>query len=263
MFGDVDAGDIRLHRLEFAANFRRGVGLEVVHLHVRRPARQPDEDDGVIGGRIAGTGGSRLPHGVMPAAQPGARPPSFRKLRRETGPGQAGFTWAPMHAGGWGSTATARRFAGLEHIILPEAIVARNSSFVGRTFQPDGCGSIYSRAAKSTIMVSASSTIGYRGEHERSRISSSHRSCPVGMDTFAGRMRRRTSRSSARSWSALLAIASRHDPRRRQGLRIGAAGVAETTHLEGVCRSRDRRPISSHRNQFQDPHRESAKGSMR
>jgi hypothetical protein len=61
IFGDVDAGDVRVDRVEFAAIFGRGVGLEVVHLHVRRPAGQPDEDDGIVGGRIAGFVRAKLP----------------------------------------------------------------------------------------------------------------------------------------------------------------------------------------------------------
>ena len=50
-FAEVEAGDDRRNRLEEPAVFRGGPGLEVVGLHVRRPARQPDEDHRRIGFR--------------------------------------------------------------------------------------------------------------------------------------------------------------------------------------------------------------------
>ena len=49
MFADVDAGDIGADGAEVAAVFCRGVRLHVVHFHVRRPAGEPDEDDGGVG----------------------------------------------------------------------------------------------------------------------------------------------------------------------------------------------------------------------
>ena len=53
VFADVDAGDVGLDRPELAAILRRGVRLHVVGFHVRRAARQPDEDDGgVVGGLV-------------------------------------------------------------------------------------------------------------------------------------------------------------------------------------------------------------------
>ena len=44
VFADVDAGDVRVDRPEHAAVLLRGVRLHVERFHVRRPARQPDED---------------------------------------------------------------------------------------------------------------------------------------------------------------------------------------------------------------------------
>ncbi len=48
-FAHVEAGNVRADRPERAAVLRRGVRLHVVGLHVRRPTRQPDEDDGGVG----------------------------------------------------------------------------------------------------------------------------------------------------------------------------------------------------------------------
>ena len=51
-FGDFDARDVGLHRLELAAVFGGSLRLHVVGFHVGKPTRQPDEDDGgVVRGR--------------------------------------------------------------------------------------------------------------------------------------------------------------------------------------------------------------------
>ncbi len=46
MLADVQARHDRRDRLEIASIIARSVGLEVVRLHVRWSARQPEKDDG-------------------------------------------------------------------------------------------------------------------------------------------------------------------------------------------------------------------------
>src|SRR5262249_56228378 len=49
--GGVEGGHIGLDGAELAAELRRGVRLEVVHVEVARPAAQPEENHrGVLGG---------------------------------------------------------------------------------------------------------------------------------------------------------------------------------------------------------------------
>src|SRR5262249_30134808 len=50
---DFHAGYVRLDWLELAAILRRRVGLEVVHVHVRRPTVEVDHDDGLAPPRRA------------------------------------------------------------------------------------------------------------------------------------------------------------------------------------------------------------------
>ena len=45
---DLDAGDVGGDRLELAADFGRGVGLDVPHILVRRSAAQEDVDDRLV-----------------------------------------------------------------------------------------------------------------------------------------------------------------------------------------------------------------------
>jgi hypothetical protein len=61
MFAHVDARHARADRPEFAAILGRGVRLHIVRFHVRRPARQPDEDDRRLGRRRAALAGPQLP----------------------------------------------------------------------------------------------------------------------------------------------------------------------------------------------------------
>ncbi len=58
-FADLDAGDIGFDGFEDAAIFGWGVGFHVIHLHVRRAAGEPDEDDGGVGFE-EGFGGGRF-----------------------------------------------------------------------------------------------------------------------------------------------------------------------------------------------------------
>src|SRR5262249_53730148 len=55
VLADGDAGDIRWDRFEFATELDGCLGLEVVHVHVRRATRQVDHDGG-LQGRGAGGG---------------------------------------------------------------------------------------------------------------------------------------------------------------------------------------------------------------
>jgi len=55
MLADVDAGDGGADRVEFAANPGGGVGLQIDHVLVRRPAGQEDHDD-----RLVRAGDARL-----------------------------------------------------------------------------------------------------------------------------------------------------------------------------------------------------------
>jgi hypothetical protein len=54
VLADVDAGHVGLDGPEVAAVLGGGVRLHVVHFQVRRPARQPNEDDRGIRHRLAG-----------------------------------------------------------------------------------------------------------------------------------------------------------------------------------------------------------------
>ncbi len=58
MFADLHSRNVGLDRIEFAAEFDRRIGLEVVHVHVRRTARQVDHDRGLVPRRrrLAGWG---------------------------------------------------------------------------------------------------------------------------------------------------------------------------------------------------------------
>ena len=85
VLADLHAGDVGRDRLELAAELRRGVGLEVVHVHVRRAAGQVDHD-----GRLVATVHGCLPW-LRPAAlaasmsasvRPAPKAPIWRKLRR-------------------------------------------------------------------------------------------------------------------------------------------------------------------------------------
>src|SRR5262249_34949905 len=68
MFADIDAGHIGADRAERAAVFLRGVWFHVIHFHVRRPARQPDEDDRGIR-NATGLVGRELPRHDTGSAQ--------------------------------------------------------------------------------------------------------------------------------------------------------------------------------------------------
>jgi hypothetical protein len=48
MLADVDPRHVGMNRPELAAVILRGVRLHVIRFHVRRPARQPDEDHGAV-----------------------------------------------------------------------------------------------------------------------------------------------------------------------------------------------------------------------
>ncbi len=48
---DVNAGYVGSNGLEFTAYFRGGLGLDIVHVLVRRPSRQKDHDDRLVRGR--------------------------------------------------------------------------------------------------------------------------------------------------------------------------------------------------------------------
>src|SRR5690348_10802733 len=56
MLADLDAGDVRLHRLELAPDVDRRVGLHVEHVLVRRTARQVDHNDRLVVGPHSGAG---------------------------------------------------------------------------------------------------------------------------------------------------------------------------------------------------------------
>ena len=61
-------GDVRRDRLELAAELGRGVGLEVVHVDVARPAGLPDQDDRLsCAARPARRRGLRSCHAARPA----------------------------------------------------------------------------------------------------------------------------------------------------------------------------------------------------
>ena len=47
-FANVDAGDVGVDRIELAADFARGVGLDVPHVQVGRAAGQIDVDDRLV-----------------------------------------------------------------------------------------------------------------------------------------------------------------------------------------------------------------------
>ena len=62
VFADLDAGNVRLDGIEVAPELLGGVGLEVVHVHVRRAARQVDEDNRLAPGGTAGGAGAKAEH---------------------------------------------------------------------------------------------------------------------------------------------------------------------------------------------------------
>src|SRR5262249_23754094 len=48
VLADLGTGDVRIDRLEIAANLRGSVGVEVVHVYVSRPTGLPDQDDRLL-----------------------------------------------------------------------------------------------------------------------------------------------------------------------------------------------------------------------
>ena len=89
-FADIEAGHLGADRLEVAAIFGRGVRLHVVRFHVRRPARQPQEDHrGVRRGSPGFLRGRARTSRFERPAPPRASEPSLRNSRRDSGPGQA------------------------------------------------------------------------------------------------------------------------------------------------------------------------------
>ena len=76
---DLDARHIRLDRAELAADLRRGVGLEIERVHVRRTARQVDEDGGFrSGSRGDFAGGCQAE--IARETQAGADSADFQKI---------------------------------------------------------------------------------------------------------------------------------------------------------------------------------------
>ncbi len=54
VLADFDAGNVRLDRLELAADFRRRIHLQIERVLVRRPARQINHDDRFVRSPDAG-----------------------------------------------------------------------------------------------------------------------------------------------------------------------------------------------------------------
>src|SRR5262249_54287572 len=61
VLADLDAGDVGLDRLELALELGRGLRLEVVHVHVRRAARQVDHDGRLVRAALRARGGAGGP----------------------------------------------------------------------------------------------------------------------------------------------------------------------------------------------------------
>ncbi len=59
-FADVEAGDVGRDGVKGAAVFGRGVRLHVVHVEVRRAAREPDEDHRGVEPRVETAADARL-----------------------------------------------------------------------------------------------------------------------------------------------------------------------------------------------------------
>ena len=133
---DLDAGHVGLDRLELAADLARGVGLEVPHVLVRRPAGQVDVDDRLVlrAAALVGLGAKQVGQ-RQPA---GDGPPMVRKSRRLTPSQKPPCLWAlPKMVSIETPTKVGRR----------EGIVR----WVGRTGSADGVFLSYRQAGCKTL----------------------------------------------------------------------------------------------------------------
>ena len=103
VLADLDAGDVGGDGAEGAADLRRGLHLEVVHILVRGAAGQVDHDDGFVRSRARArrSAAAWALRTWGNASPPMARPPIFRKCRREWPSQYAAGFWPRMESIAW------------------------------------------------------------------------------------------------------------------------------------------------------------------